>query len=84
MDVIRHQAVRVHQASELPGKLAQVKKIEHVVTISSKANASIDAALDHVGGNVGNEKAERTRHGGSTPCRTGQLTVRGLTPISGL
>jgi hypothetical protein len=52
MNVIRHEAVRVHRAAMLNGEFSQLSEVHQAVGVRQKARGSIHAALNQMRGNA--------------------------------
>jgi hypothetical protein len=63
VDVVCHQAVRMHCAVVLFGQLAQVRQVNEVVSVTSKTGRAVVAALNDVNRYTGQDQAQRSRHG---------------------
>jgi hypothetical protein len=76
MHMVRHQAVRMHGAAELPGKHLQIAKISGVVAIREEARIAIYPSLNDVQRKVSKDAARRTRHDAQTEAWSGPLTPK--------
>jgi hypothetical protein len=77
VQAIGHQAVGVHLALELGGKLLQSVQVARVVFIGEEENATIVAALIDVHGHTADHYACAARHG-----RGAQSAVHSMTSLA--
>jgi hypothetical protein len=62
MDMVCHQAVRVHRAVVSFRQLAQVREVDEIVVVTAEASSSVVAALDDMDGYAGQDQSQGSRH----------------------
>jgi hypothetical protein len=63
MHVVCHEAVCVHRTVVLIGQLAQVRQVNKVITVATKAGIAVVTALNDMHGHSGQDQTQRSRHG---------------------
>jgi len=66
VDVVGHQAVRMHRAIVLPCEEGKVPEVRRVIVVAEEALVAVVAALPHVQGHIWNDDAGGSWHGIST------------------
>jgi hypothetical protein len=62
VDVVGHQAIRVHGAAALGGKRAKVQQVQEVIAVVPEARLSIVATLNYVHGDIRDDEPGLARH----------------------
>ena len=71
VNVVGHQAIGVHRAAELAGKIAKQREIERIIVLGEEAGATVVAALDDMDRHFGHGYARAARHRHSWDIRPG-------------
>lgn len=66
MDMVRHEAVRVHRALRFRGELSKQVQVHQIIAVLPEATLAVIAPLHYMQRDVGNDEAREPGHNRTT------------------